>query len=246
MAKFEHEHGVMYYEQIVGERPLLVYINGLGSDSTHFSFKSLASQLPFEQMFIDRLGAGYSDETVSERTIEQIVDELREFLQSFHTDLILVAHSIGGIYAARLLRDLPEVKGLIAIEPTSAVIQKYDQTAPYLAMQEKFQSIVDDLHDPAWTADDLVARRYFDEERSLETLGREIDLAVANVISNRDLQLTNEPILLFTQAYRQAEFEESEYATADMTLKIFEGSHYLHWHNAPEMAREIMTWISRL
>ena len=103
----------------------IVYIQGLGSGDTVISTRLLFDKLKddFHIYLIDRAGNGMSSDTKADRTVEEIVEEYRLALKqsSSNKKYILMAHSIGGMYAeywASLYPD--EVEAIIYLDATPA------------------------------------------------------------------------------------------------------------------------------
>ena len=103
----------------------IVYIQGLGSGDTVISTRPLFDKLKdnFNICLVDRAGNGMSSDTKEERTVEEIVEEYRMALKysTSTKQYILMAHSIGGMYAeywASLYPD--EVEAIIYLDATPA------------------------------------------------------------------------------------------------------------------------------
>ena len=97
----------------------------LGSGDTVISTRPLFDKLKdnFNICLVDRAGNGMSSDTKEERTVEEIVEEYRMALKysTSTKQYILMAHSIGGMYAeywASLYPD--EVEAIIYLDATPA------------------------------------------------------------------------------------------------------------------------------
>lgn len=80
----------------------------------HFSKK-------YSVLVYDRAGYGLSSRSTLSRTPENIACELHELISKFNFDgIILIGHSIGGLYAYQYYLMFPEkIKSLILIDPVS-------------------------------------------------------------------------------------------------------------------------------
>lgn len=101
----------------------IVYIQGLGSGDTVISTRPLFDKLKddFHIYLIDRAGNGMSSDTKADRTVEEIVEEYRLALKqsSSNKKYILMAHSIGGMYAEYWASRYPEeVEAIIYLDAT--------------------------------------------------------------------------------------------------------------------------------
>lgn len=110
--------------------PPIILLPGWGCASPVLEFKPLAEQLSKEYtvITIEPFGYGLSDETGRERSVENIVEELREcVLKLGYENYYLMGHSISGIYSLYWANTYPEeVKGFIGI----------DSSVPHMTDQE--------------------------------------------------------------------------------------------------------------
>lgn len=102
-----------------GEK-VLVLLPGLGSPSPIIEFKALSSKLEdsYTVITIDCLGYGMSDSPDTERTVENISEEIHNILKQLkYEKYILMAHSISGIYCLYYANKYPnEVEAFVGID----------------------------------------------------------------------------------------------------------------------------------
>lgn len=89
-------------------------------------------------IFIDRAGYGYSDDTKTKQTVEQVVNDYRNALKKagIEAPYILMPHSLGGVYATYWESMYPnEIEGVIYIDTTELGIDvwaKEDRSVSYI------------------------------------------------------------------------------------------------------------------
>lgn len=111
---------ITYFER-KGSAPTIIFESGLGDDKGKWN--QVIDQLPAETAIFayDRPGYGGSDESRNSRAPCDIATELHELLEAekINPPYILVAHSIGGLYAYcfdRLYHK--DVVGLVLLDPS--------------------------------------------------------------------------------------------------------------------------------
>lgn len=93
---------------------------GVQDFNVYVDYMTQALQSNNRLALIDRLGSGFSDDTLSDRTISNIVNEYRQALQLSGVEgpYILLTHQIGAIYATYWQSTFPnEIEGIIYIDP---------------------------------------------------------------------------------------------------------------------------------
>ena len=103
--------------------PVVLFEDGLGSHILHWQKVQQQVSAMTTACFYDRAGYGFSDPSLRPGTANNIVDDLHSLVHAsgLKTPLILVGHSIGGLYAT-LYTDLypKEVGGLVLVDPSFA------------------------------------------------------------------------------------------------------------------------------
>ncbi len=101
----------------------IVLMSGLGTTSPILDFEPIVNKLAEKNkvVVVEPFGYGWSDLTHKERSVQNIVSELRSSLKEAHISgpYILMPHSISGIYAAYYADKYPnEVSAIIGIDCT--------------------------------------------------------------------------------------------------------------------------------
>lgn len=99
----------------------IVTISGLGVNNFNFFMKDILEPCfdSYQVVLIDRLGYGLSSDTKEEQTIENIVRFYQEMLNvlNINKKIVLLAHSIGGLYATYWQSTYPdEIAGVIILD----------------------------------------------------------------------------------------------------------------------------------
>jgi len=103
--------------------PTVLFEYGLGSHLLHWQKVEQPVSAMTRACFYDRAGYGYSDPSPRPMTAENVTDDLHALLHSagIPAPLVLVGHSIGGLYATLYTDRFPsEVAGLVLIDPAFA------------------------------------------------------------------------------------------------------------------------------
>lgn len=130
------------YSKGEGENTI-VLMSGLGTTSPILDFAPLIDRLSKKNrvIVVEPLGYGFSDLTDKERSVQNIVKEMRGALKASEIPepYILMPHSISGIYATYYANTYPdEVQGIIGIDCTLPTQVKYFESSnnwnvPFLA-----------------------------------------------------------------------------------------------------------------
>lgn len=233
--------------------PLVVLLNGFGSFDTEQSFSKIIAKLPEQYGVLapDYLNSGFSGQSVTKYTIKDEANVLADIINAQNSkNIILVAHSIGGVYAFYLQNKIQNLSAIIAIEPTTRQIILNPPKSKEYIDHEKVSNSVDFICDKI--------RQLFDEGfadkfwKTTETNSKKFD-DVANknafdAMNDDQFWLKTDnlsddiPIVIFTESYRQREYENSEYFNGNTSSKIIPlGSfHYIHWEEPDEILKCIM------
>ena len=101
----------------------IVLLSGLGTAAPVLDFEPLINEMSKNNkiVVVELFGYGWSDLTHKERTVENIVEEIRTALKESNIEgpYILMPHSISGIYSMYYANKYPdEVRAVIGIDPT--------------------------------------------------------------------------------------------------------------------------------
>jgi len=114
------------------ETPVIVLLPGLGSPSPVLEFRPLAEELgkTCKVITMEPFGYGLSDPADTERSIENIVEELHACLEKIGVRrYYLMAHSISGLYSLHYANTYPEeVRGFIGIDSS---VPKQNENEPF-------------------------------------------------------------------------------------------------------------------
>lgn len=112
----------------------IVLLPGYGTATPGLDFKLLIDELsPFYKVVaVEPFGYGLSDETVKERTTENMVSEVHEALQQLNINrYMLMGHSITGIYGIDYVNKYPnEVTAFVGIDSSVATQPGIDINFP--------------------------------------------------------------------------------------------------------------------
>jgi pimeloyl-ACP methyl ester carboxylesterase len=251
-----------------GTGPTMVLLSGYGTPAPAIDFAPLIRKLDaFNVIVVEGFGYGYSDLDVPNRTIENITSELHQVLAKLQLNqpVILVGHSVGGIYARYYANAYPhDVSAIIGIDPMAATTSSLKVGTP--SMVEGVQAgvglfrlvttISPDLVQPpgtAYTADErrrtaaMTNWNYGNASVSDEwsRIGANStkanahpfapDLPVLEILSSESVK--NMPEWL---PNHEAELE----GVTTHQLEVLEGTHYLQWTQSPALARIISEFIT--
>lgn len=121
VAKFGNENG----------KHTIVSLAGLEMGDYSVAQRQMTSYLEGDNLvvFVDRAGYGFSDDTENEMTIEYIVEDYRKALQNagIEAPYILMAHSIGGVYATYWSSIYPdEIEAVVFLDGTQLGEDTYE------------------------------------------------------------------------------------------------------------------------
>jgi pimeloyl-ACP methyl ester carboxylesterase len=103
--------------------PTVLFEYGLGNHLLHWQKVEQPVSAMTRACFYDRAGYGFSDPSPGPMTAESVTDDLHALLHNagISAPLVLVGHSIGGLYATLYTDRFPsEVAGLVLIDPSFA------------------------------------------------------------------------------------------------------------------------------
>lgn len=222
--------------------PLVVLLNGFGSFDTEQSFSKIITKLPKEYGILapDYLNSGFSGRSLKEYAIRDEAEVLADIINAKDAKkVILVAHSIGGVYAFHLQNKIKNLAAIIAIEPTTRqIILNPPKSKAYLDHENVGDSVefirnkIYELFDK-----DYAEQFWKTTENNSEKFDEVANQNAVNAMNNDSFwskkdSLSNDiPIIIFTESYRRKEYEESEYFNQNTDSKIVTlGSfHYIHW-----------------
>jgi len=249
----------------------IVLMSGLGTAAPTLDFEPLLNELAKNNkvVVVELFGYGWSDITSKERTVENIVKEMRIVLKKSNIQgpYILMPHSISGIYSMYFANTYPEeVKAIIGIDPTLPHALKYfGETSPTmpkyfsylaptgiarLALYINPESFLPIANDGTYSEKNLKTTKAISAwkgyNRSVVAEANEIE---NNIEKTEDMKFpTNMPVILFTtKEDKETEdgksivtFYETQLTNSSASKIVrLEGHHYLHWTRYKEISKEV-------
>lgn len=241
----------------------VVLLPGFGTASPALDFEPLISQLARHHrvIVVEPFGYGLSDGTDSERTTDNIVDEIHEALQSLDVDrYVLMGHSIAGLYAIEYTtRYADEVTAFVGIDTSVPGQPNMDTVFPTgLLAAAKNLGLIRLVSSAA--GDGLDGLAYDDRTREQMSLLSNRNSLSPTYLDEMTHIRTNFadaagtefpaglPLLLFVVADNAGnpdwiDLHERQAATVDDgTVIPLDGEHYLHHTHAPEIADGFLQW----
>ena len=246
----------------------VVLLSGYGTATPTLDFAPLVEELQadYTVVVVERFGYGYSDLGVTERTVENISNELHDVLAELDVhEPILIAHSLAGIYSLDYVNRFPsEVSALATID--SSVPEDFAIPADRSSWERALATIgvvrwVITL-DPAMAEPAAPAGVYSQEQLEQIRLMNIWNYANPALIdeNNRtaenfrdvaELRYPNDlPVLAFVsqqlvdanERWLPAHEQQLEHLNHS-ELVLLDGDHYLHWTHSPEMAAAIQSFL---
>ena len=260
-AEFEQERNIMQRREIETELgkinyayrkgdPLVVFLNGFGSFDTGQSFSKVIESLPNEYGYFapDYLNSGFSGKSLKDYTVADEATELAKIINDFKAEkIIILVHSIGGVYAMQMKDKINNLKAFVGIEPTTREIMLNPPKEPaYIEknknmakLQEKIEADLREIFAPEenkkfWTTTEQNAKK-FDEKDNLNA-----QAAYENDSFWKDTTRISDktPSVLITEKYRENEYKRSEYVSNNSKSEVVTlgDSHYIHFEYPKKIA----------
>lgn len=244
--------GNLYYSKINAskEKPLFVFLSGMGDFNTQENYCKVLDLLPegVQSLTLDYLNCGKSGDVTQKYTFAEEIQAMSTIInQQQAPHVFLVAHSLGGIYAAELSPFIQNLRGFIGIEPTTReIILNPPQTAAYQAALASVSEVPKEEREKRFyqkaqeNLGPTQASQLFATAKESEDRPQVSHDFFNEMIMSYDLE---KPAILFpetvttiliSQAYRKEEMARSEYLTTAPGSKVLTGGsdHYLHWERA--------------
>ena len=254
----------------------IVLLSGLGTPAPTLDFEPLVNELSknFRVVVVEPFGYGWSDNTNRERTVENIVEEIRLALQKSNIKgpYILMPHSVSGIYSIYYANKYPEeVKAVIGLDPTlPRAVEYFNESVPtmpkliglvaptgvariaifvapgnYLPVSDK----------ETYTDENLKLMKIISSWRGYnKNIVAEWNEISNNIVKTNSINFpTNLPVMIFTpkkvKVTKDGKSNISFYETYlnNLTTKkliVLEGHHYLHWTLYREISEQVNDFIN--
>lgn len=254
----------------------IVMLPGLGTAAPVLDFEPLINELSKQNkvVVIEPFGYGWSDLTNEERTVDNIVEELRSALQQANIKgpYTLLSHSVSGIYSMYYANKYPdEVQAIAGIDITlPQAVEYFNESVPglpaYMSLTApsglaRLASYID----PSNILPIADEGTYSDENKKLTKIITAWKAYNKNVV-NESRELKNNinttkqmtfppslPVMIFTtETDKVNENGRSNITFYEAQLKhvhthqliTLKGHHYLHWTHYKEIAEDVNTFLS--
>lgn len=248
----------------------IVLLSGLGTAAPVLDFEPLINEMSKKNkvVVVESFGYGWSDSTNKERTVENIVEEIRTALKKSNIEgpYILMPHSISGIYSMYYANKYPkEVRAVIGIDPTlpeasvthskSNFIPKFMGYIAPMGIVRLVSYLIPGFITPSaekgvYSEENLkmtkaiTASRTFNKNIVDETnkIGQNIDETISMRFPSKM------PVLLFNMEQNKVNEDENNdfYKTEKIKIVTLKGNHYLHWTRYKEMSRQVNDFTETL
>ena len=247
----------------------IVLMPGLGTTAPILDFEPLINRLAkdFHVVIAEPFGYGWSDLSDEDRSVQNIVEELRMALKESGESgpYILMPHSVSGIYASWYADKYPdEVSAIAGIDCALPKQVDYfggeNPSVPFIAKAVNplgLQRIACYIS-PSMFISDNQSGEYSDDNLSQQklisckvgynkTMIDEMNMVEKNTEETFDIKFDSElPLLFFTRETKNAEDNKTredfykQYITNTDRQKVIvlDTGHYMHWTKAEEIAEE--------
>lgn len=230
--------------------PLIVYLNGFGDFDTAQSFLKVMDSLPKNYGIFapDYLNSGFSGKSLKKYTLTDEANQLAKIINALGAEkIIILAHSIGGVYALQMKDKVKNLKAFIGIEPTTReIILNPPKDAAYIenskSMEEVQQHIKDDLaknltpeeNKDFWNTTEQNTNKFNDEDNQIA-----LDALKNDSYWRSNVSLSDDiPSIIITEEYQEKEYKHSEYYTDNSKSKVVPlgDYHYIHFEYPKEVS----------
>lgn len=253
----------------------ILLLSGLGTAAPALDYEPLINELAksHKVVVVEPFGYGWSDLTKKERTVENIVGEMRAALEKLDIEgpYILMPHSISGIYAMYYANTYPdEVEAVIGIDPTfPQALEYFGETAPAMPNYFRYaaptgivrlvsyltpENVLPIAEEGTYTEENLKMTKAISawkgNNRNVVEEANEIGRNIEKTI---EMKFPSQmPVLVFTtkedrvtkDGKNNVTFYETQLTSSPASkIGTYEGHHYLHWTNYKEMSKEVNQFI---
>lgn len=253
-----------------GEKTI-VLLPGLGTAAPALDFEPLVNELSkdFQVVVVEPFGYGWSDLTKRERTVENIVEEIRTSLQTAQIEgpYIIMPHSLAGIYSMYYADKYPkEVEAVIGIDPTlPQALEYFDEAAPKLSSYFRFlaptgiarltlllnsDNFLPAAEEGTYSEENLTMTKAILAWKGYnKNIIEEANAIQENVEKTKELSFPSQlPVMIFmkeddkvTEDGKSMEtfYKQQLRSVENERLIALKGHHYLHWKNYKRISEEI-------
>lgn len=256
----------------------IVLLSGLGTVAPVLDYEPLIDEMAKNHnvVVVEPFGYGWSERTDKERTVENIVEEIRTALKKSNIEgpYILMPHSISGIYSMYYAHEYPEeIKAVIGIDFTlPQALGYFNESAPKMPEYMKYVAPTGIARLVSYMSPDDVlpiADEGVYSEENLDLTKRmtawkvtnrnvveEANEIEGNVKKTKEMSFpSNLPIMIFAakndKVTKDGKSNLSFYQTQlgenpSSKLVVLEGHHYLHWTRYKEMSEDVNEFTEQL
>lgn len=244
----ETELGKINFAYREGES-LIVCLNGFGSFDTAQSFLKIIDSLPESYGIFapDYLNSGFSSKSLKSYTIADESNELANIINSFKAKrVIILVHSIGGVYAMQMKDKINNLKAFVGIEPTTReIILNPPRESAYIEKSKNMDKLEEQIradlskiltpeeNENFWNTTEQNVQKFDEKDNQNAQAALENDSYWKD-----DTKLDNDILsVLITENYRQKEYKRSEYTSKNSKVVSLGTYHYIHFEYPREIAR---------
>lgn len=253
----------------------IVLLSGAGTAAPALDYVPLMNEMAKNNrvVVVETFGYGWSDTTNKERTVENIVEEIRDALNKANIEgpYILMPHSVSGIYSMYYANKYPdEIKAIIGIDCTlPQVVEYFNESAPTmprylsvlaptgiarLAVYMNLEEYLPNTDKGTYSDDNLKMIKII----SAWNLGNKNIVAEVNEMNHNidktiDMSFPPEiPVMIFSKKDDKVtedgktivSFYQTQISHLPINkLVVLEGHHYLHWSRYKEISETVNDFI---
>lgn len=240
-----------------GEK-MVVFLSGAASFDTEQTFRPVINLLPenIGVFAIDYINSGLSSSEVRSFELIQEAKMIANLIKRQQAkQIILVGHSLGGLYALHIVQQLENVIGFVGIEPLNresvlnpphgSAYRKIETEAAKLSEKDKIQLVKDRVYEnfSKSLADEIWQTHLLDEARENEIIEeKHRENWVETITQYSEIMFPKTlPSILISQSFRANEYRRSEYYTDNSVVIPAGDFHQIHWEHPDIVARAIKT-----
>ncbi|WP_156178116.1 alpha/beta fold hydrolase [Bacillus sp. SA1-12] len=256
----------------------IVLLSGAGTAAPALDYEPLMNVMAKNNriVVVELFGYGWSDITNKERTVENIVEEIRGALKKANIEgpYILMPHSVSGIYSMYYANKYPdEIKAIIGIDCTlPQAVNYFNETAPTmpsyfsalvptgiarLAVYLNPEDYLPNAEKGTFSEDHLKMTKSISAwNLGNKNIVAEVNEMNQNIAKTMDMSFPSEiPVLIFTvkddKVTKDGKTMVSFYQTQishlpTNKLVVLEGNHYLHWSRYKEISEIVNEFIDTI
>ena len=271
--------GKRMHVYVKGEgKETIVLLSGLGTAAPALDYEPLMDEMAQDHkvVVVEPFGYGWSELTEKERTVENIVEEIRTALKKSNIEgpYILMPHSLSGIYSMYYAHEYPdEEKAIIGIDFTlPKALDYFDESAPTMPAYLKVvaptgiarlvsyispDDVLPIADEGTYSEENLHMTKIISAEkvynRNIVNEAKEIE---KNVEKTKGMSFpSNMPIMIFAakrdkvteDGKSNLTFYETQLGDNPLyELIVLDGHHYLHWTRSKEMSEQVLKFTEQL